>query len=186
MKYTQVVIRIAFKNRQVLQGFFRPKENISALYSFVRENISQENSADDMDFYLFQTPPKVILNNMKKNLFESNLCPATLIHFKNTSDTVPLLKRELTENIKTIEEANELVRVNVHEQTREIKHEGLDWMEREQNLVKNFIKPINSMTNQSTERFERSQASSQQQSNTGDNKNEVDKKLERFLKGSKK
>jgi hypothetical protein len=82
--------------------------------------------------------------------------------------------------------ANNTVRVNVHEQTRDIKHEGLDWMEREQNLVKNFIKPINSMANQSTERFERSQASSQQQSNTGDNKNDVDKKLERFLKGSKK
>jgi len=99
MKYTQVVIRIAFKNRQVLQGLFRPKENISALYNFVRENLSQENSVEDMDFYLFQTPPKVILSNMKKNLFESNLCPATLVHFKNTSDKDPILRKELTENI---------------------------------------------------------------------------------------
>ena len=185
MRYTQVVIRVAFKNRQVLQGFFRPKENISALYSFVRENLSQENSIEDTDFYLFQTPPKLILNNMKKNLFESNLCPATLIHFKNISDKNPILKKELVENLKTIEEANELVRVNVHEQMRDIKHEGLDWMEREQNLVKNILKPISSTSNQHVDRYERSQTS-QSNSNAVDNKSEVNKKLERFLKGSKK
>ena len=184
MKYTQVVIRIAFKNRQVLQGFFRPKEPILALYNFVKENLSVENSRDDLDFYLFQTPPKIILNNMKKNLFESQLCPATLIYFKNTSDQVPVFNQKLINNLISVDEANELVKINVHEKIREIKHEGLDWLEREQNLVKNIMKPISSVASQSIDRQERSQMP--QPSNSSNNSGDVNKKLERFLKGSKK
>ncbi len=82
MRYSKIVIRIAFKNRLVLQGFFRPKENISALYKFVKENLSEENGANDLDFYLFSTPPKQIHSNMKITLFESHLYPASLIYFK--------------------------------------------------------------------------------------------------------
>jgi hypothetical protein len=189
MKYSQVVIRIAFKNRQVLQGFFRPKETISALYTFVRDNISKDLPADDAkDFYLFQTPPKIVLNNMKKSLFESQLCPATLIH----CDRVLLLKRELYDNLTTLSHANELVRVNVHEQMRDIRHEGMDLLEREERakgkLLKSLIKaPNNNNLSESQSTYENRQRQEQTSQRSDHGKSsDVNKKLERFLKGSKK
>ena len=189
MKYTHVVIRIAFKNRLVLQGFFRPKEPVSALYTFVRESFAAENSPADLDFYLFSTPPKIVLSDMKKSLFEAHLCPATLVYFKNTSDQTPLLKKDLIENLTTLGEANELVRLNVHDQMRDIKHEGLDWLEKEQNLAMNIMKPMTSMMSNRQEAAKSTYRQDMSGSINSDNQgksSDVNKKLERFLKGSKK
>jgi tether containing UBX domain for GLUT4 len=53
MKYSKVAIRICFKNRQVLQGLFRPKELVSTLYKFVKQSFTtSNNSKDDLDFTL--------------------------------------------------------------------------------------------------------------------------------------
>jgi len=59
MKYAQVAIRICFKDRRVLQGFFRPKELVSTLYKFVEQSIvHEENTVEDLDFHLYTSPPK--------------------------------------------------------------------------------------------------------------------------------
>ncbi len=62
MRYAQVVVRVAgFRGTSlVLQGLFRPKESVAALYSFVRECLAADgsNTADDLDFQLFVTPPR--------------------------------------------------------------------------------------------------------------------------------
>lgn len=179
MRYSKVVIRIAFKNRLVLQGFFRPKESISALYKFVKENLSEENNTTDLDFYLFSTPPKQILNNMKANLFESHLCPASLIYFKNQSDNVPVFKKSLIENFKTIEQANELVNVNVHQGIREISHEGMDWLVKEQSVIQNVLKQGQGMASQHKET--RSVEYESQQRTGAQEIDPVKKKLEKFL-----
>jgi hypothetical protein len=176
MRYSKVVIRIAFKNRFVLQGFFRPKENISALYKFVKENLSEENNTTDLDFYLFSTPPKQILNNMKANLFESHLCPASLIYFKNQIDNVPVFKKSLIENFKSIEQANELVSINVHQGIREISHEGMDWLVKEQSVIQNVLKSGIS------QHKETRSVEYESQQRTGAQENDpVKKKLEKFL-----
>jgi hypothetical protein len=176
MRYSKVVIRIAFKNRFVLQGFFRPKENISALYKFVKENLSEENNTTDLDFYLFSTPPKQILNNMKANLFESHLCPASLIYFKNQIDNVPVFKKSLIENFKSIEQANELVSINVHQGIREISHEGMDWLVKEQSVIQNVLK-----SGISQQKETRSVEYESQQRTGAQENDPVKKKLEKFL-----
>lgn len=40
----------------------------------------------------------------------------------------------------SLDEANELVDVNVHQTMRQIDHEGLKWLEKEGSLVQNILK----------------------------------------------
>lgn len=182
MKYSQIVIRIAFKSRLVLQGFFRPKENLSSVYDFVRDMLSHEgNDQDDIDFYLFSSPPKQTLNQMKSTLFESKLCPASLIYFKNKSDRLPQFK-QFDKFYKTIREANELVYLNVHQTMRHIDHEGINWLQKEHSLVKNVLN--NSSKESANQYIDYEPTSSSRKDDRDDDP--VKKKLERFLKGSKK
>lgn len=184
MKYTQIVVRIAFANsRLVLQGLFRPKERVSALYDFVRQ-IIHSTDAQDSDFYLFSSPPKLILNQMKSTLFESKLCPASLIYFKNKSDRLPQFKDSI--QIKSLREANEIVFKEVHQKMRlEIEnHEGMNWLKQEQSVVRNiFNKATNKGDNSSGGSQYIDYESANKKSSSGDDP--VKKKLERFL-GSKK
>ncbi|CAB4030887.1 Tether containing UBX domain for GLUT4, partial [Paramuricea clavata] len=76
-QYERVAIRVYFPDRTVLQGFFSPKETVSAVTSFVNENLEQKNT----DFYLYTTPPRIILDKPNITLFEAKLFPAAIIHF---------------------------------------------------------------------------------------------------------
>lgn len=174
MKYSKIVIRVVFKNRIVLQGLFRPKEKLSELYKFVKESFAAENSDQELDFYLFSSPPKKILNEMKMTLFEADLCPAAIIYFKNKTDTVPILKKDI--NLKTLNEAEEIVQLHVHNAIRDIKHEGLDWIEKDQKMVQNILKTSGLMGTSSGGKI------TQQRENR--DQDPVKNKLERFLKGS--
>lgn len=176
MKYSKIVIRIVFKNRMVLQGLFRPKEKLSELYKFVRESFASENSDQELDFYLFSSPPKKILNEMKMTLFEADLCPAAIIYFNNKTDTVPIFRREI--DLKTLDEAEEIVHIHVHCTIRDIKHEGLDWIEKDQKMVQNILKTSGLVSGSSGPK------TSQQRENRNQNQDPVKNKLERFLKGS--
>jgi hypothetical protein len=199
MRYTQVVVRVVFKNRQTLQGLFRPKEPLSALYAFVQENLLNgggENSSEDLDFYLFTTPPKIVLANTgKRNLFEAQLCPAALVYFKNKSDEMPRFVSSLTADMKTIEEADEIVREDVHSKIRSeaaTAHEGMDWLKKEQMLAANLLKNsgLSALSKPTTSRTAGGGGSNDDDDSgprgSREPATDVTKKLERFLKGSKK
>jgi tether containing UBX domain for GLUT4 len=196
MRYTQVVIRVVFPNRQTLQGLFRPKESVSALYAFVRESLAAStdgaNSPEDLDFYLFTTLPKIVLScEAKKTLFEAQLCPAALIYFKNKSEQMPKFRDELLSEIKTPEEADEIVRQDVHGKIRDVeRYEGMNLLHKEQVLTANLLKNsglVSSHTNNpTTSRAAASSDDSSQRQRDREPVSDVNKKLERFLKGSKK
>ncbi|XP_048466664.1 tether containing UBX domain for GLUT4 isoform X4 [Rhincodon typus] len=76
-RYPKVVLRVQFPDRYVLQGFFRPFETVGALIEFVKMHLIDPA----ISFYLFKTPPKVLLDQPAATLFEANLFPAALVHF---------------------------------------------------------------------------------------------------------
>jgi tether containing UBX domain for GLUT4 len=184
MKYSKVAIRICFKNRQVLQGLFRPKELVSTLYKFVKQSFTTSNNTkDDLDFYLYTTPPKTEINDMKKTLFEAKLCPATVVYFKNKSDRVPTFDSNIP-NVAFLK-AEEMVYENVHQAIREIHHEGMNWLQNEQTIVQNIMKSTNINNQQPTvTRSVSSQLTGSNPNRESLNK-EANKKLEFFLKGKK-
>ncbi|XP_038634242.1 tether containing UBX domain for GLUT4 [Scyliorhinus canicula] len=76
-RYPKVVLRVQFPDRYVLQGFFRPLETVETLIEFVKMHLIDP----EISFYLFKTPPKVLLDDPTATLFEANLFPAALVHF---------------------------------------------------------------------------------------------------------
>lgn len=180
MRYSKVAIRICFKNRQTLQGLFRPKELVAALYKFVQESFTSDNSKEDLDFYLYTSPPKIVVNEMKKTLFDSKLCPASFVYFKNKSDRVPKFKTDL--KMVTLDQAEELVNKEVHQQIRQIEHEGLNWLHREQQIVQNIMSSTSFSQPQPSSSRPQSRMATPSVSNVDQEKN---KKLQFFLTGSK-
>ncbi|PVD37642.1 hypothetical protein C0Q70_00239 [Pomacea canaliculata] len=75
--YHSVVLRVQFTDGLVLQGCFRPRETVFALYKFVKENLEDPNH----EFYLYTSPPKRILSDMALSLVEADLAPATVVYF---------------------------------------------------------------------------------------------------------
>ncbi|XP_040386311.1 tether containing UBX domain for GLUT4 isoform X2 [Cygnus olor] len=90
-RYPKVVLRVHFPDRHVLQGFFRPSETVGILRDFVRSHLADA----DLPFYLFITPPRVILNNESLTLFEARLFPAAVIHFGSEERRDCYLKSDL-------------------------------------------------------------------------------------------
>jgi hypothetical protein len=123
MRYPYVAIRVCFKNRTFLQGIFRPKELMSSLYKFVEDSIrNSRNSEQDLDFYLYTTPPKQVLKDKKKNLFEYQLWPAAQVYFRNQSDSVPAFNPDI--KFVSVDEAQALVNTNIHQKIRNVNTEG--------------------------------------------------------------
>lgn len=180
MKYEKVVIRIKFQNKFILQGLFRPKEQVQELYKFVESCI--ESSEETSGFYLYVTPPKVILNDKKQNLFDANLCPASIIHFGNKNGIMPEFKNTVKRGM--IGEADEVARSNVHQRIRNINNEGIEWLQKEEELKKNLLnKAASSLTTPRINDTQRTSTNSGQTTNVDDL---TRKKFEKFLKGSKK
>ncbi|XP_065160662.1 tether containing UBX domain for GLUT4 isoform X2 [Atheta coriaria] len=75
-QYKKAVIRIKFPDRFVLQGVFKPSETVRDVEEFVREYVADKS----LQFYLFTTPPKTILEN-SMNLLEAECVPGALLHF---------------------------------------------------------------------------------------------------------
>lgn len=136
MRYPYVAIRVCFKDRSFLQGFFRPKELMTALYKFVEDSIKPSGSSEK-DFYLYTTPPKQVLKDKKKNLFEHQLWPAAQVYFKNESDTVPSFSPDI--KFVSMDEAQDMVHTNIHQKVRDVNTEGMDFLQREQAAVGKII-----------------------------------------------
>uniref|UniRef100_A0A2K5ZAD2 ASPSCR1 tether for SLC2A4, UBX domain containing n=1 Tax=Mandrillus leucophaeus TaxID=9568 RepID=A0A2K5ZAD2_MANLE len=105
-RYPKVALRVLFPDRYVLQGFFRPSETVGDLRDFVRSHLGNP----ELSFYLCKffllspllpprgwgpqcflthrcllssviTPPKTVLDDHTRTLFQANLFPAALVHF---------------------------------------------------------------------------------------------------------
>ncbi len=86
----------------------------------------------------------------------------------------------------TIQSANELVFVNVHQTMRDVdSHEGINWLQTEHAMVKNiFNKATNSESASNQQQYTDYESTSSRKSQQ-DSSDPVKKKLERFLMGSK-
>ncbi|XP_058793588.1 tether containing UBX domain for GLUT4 isoform X2 [Phymastichus coffea] len=91
-KYQETIIRIQFPNQLILQGRFRPLENIQAVKDFVRKYLENPES----DFTLYTAPPRCNLSP-KKNLIDQDLVPSAIIHYSGSSDLRLDIKSKLTD-----------------------------------------------------------------------------------------
>lgn len=95
--YPVVLIRIYFPDRYVLQGTFLAEERVADVSQFVR-GFLRDNT---MDFNLYTSPPKQILDQ-SKTLIEANLVPASVVHFGGAvKPGVPLLRDDILGMVST-------------------------------------------------------------------------------------
>lgn len=76
-QYPKIIVRIIFPNRKILQGFFRPAEKVEVLYEFVAQFLTLPKPR----FFLYTTPPKVVLKDKNAILYDYNLSPASKVYF---------------------------------------------------------------------------------------------------------
>ncbi|CRK90410.1 CLUMA_CG004151, isoform A [Clunio marinus] len=95
--YKSCAIRIQFPNRYVIQSKFSTVETVGVVMEFVKQFLIDS----EMEFYLFTTPPKTILD-MNTTLIESNCVPSALLHFGcDPTLTNDFLKPDLYEKLST-------------------------------------------------------------------------------------
>lgn len=94
--YKNCAIRIQLPNRHVIQTKFSTVETIGAVMDFVKEFLINP----DMNFYLFLTPPKTILDK-DLTLVESKCVPSALLHFGTEENFTELLKPEYYEKLSS-------------------------------------------------------------------------------------
>uniref|UniRef100_A0A182W5N1 UBX domain-containing protein n=1 Tax=Anopheles minimus TaxID=112268 RepID=A0A182W5N1_9DIPT len=75
-RYRQAVIRVQFPDRHILQGVFKVHEKVEHVMEFVRGYLADSNQS----FYLYTTPPKVILQPTV-SLLDAGCFPQVLLHF---------------------------------------------------------------------------------------------------------
>uniref|UniRef100_A0A8C9IBB8 UBX domain-containing protein n=2 Tax=Piliocolobus tephrosceles TaxID=591936 RepID=A0A8C9IBB8_9PRIM len=104
-RYPKVALRVLFPDRYVLQGFFRPSETVGDLRDFVRSHLGNP----ELSFYLFITPPKTVLDDHTRTLFQANLFPAALVHFGAKEPAGVYLEPGLLEHAISLSAADMLV-----------------------------------------------------------------------------
>ncbi|XP_052900762.1 tether containing UBX domain for GLUT4 [Anopheles moucheti] len=75
-RYRQAVIRVQFPDRHILQGVFQVYETVGHVMEFVRRYLADSNEP----FYLYTTPPKVVLQSTVP-LLDAGCFPQVLLHF---------------------------------------------------------------------------------------------------------
>ncbi|CDW74691.1 tether containing ubx domain for glut4 [Stylonychia lemnae] len=75
--YTTALVRIRFPDDYVIQGTFGALENIQVLYDFVQEHLYVQGR----EFYLYETPPKKIMTEMKQTLKQVRMVPSGMLYF---------------------------------------------------------------------------------------------------------
>uniref|UniRef100_A0A4W5JSH4 UBX domain-containing protein n=1 Tax=Hucho hucho TaxID=62062 RepID=A0A4W5JSH4_9TELE len=111
--FVQVVLRVQFPDRRVLQGFFRPLETVAALRHFVKSHLQDPQ----LPFYLFIAPPKTILEDPTATLFQAGLFPAALVYFGSDVKTESYLERHLLDSSVSALQADEAIAGSVYSLT---------------------------------------------------------------------
>jgi len=71
------LVRVRFPDDYVIQGTFGALEKVECVYQFVKEHLYLK----ERDFYLYKTPPKTIITDMKTSLKQSRMVPSETIYF---------------------------------------------------------------------------------------------------------
>ncbi|XP_050068990.1 tether containing UBX domain for GLUT4 [Anopheles maculipalpis] len=79
----QAVIRVQFPDRHVLQGVFQVHETVGHVVQFVRGYLADSKQS----FYLYTTPPKVVLQQPNISLIDADCFPQVLLHFSLDAST---------------------------------------------------------------------------------------------------
>lgn len=117
MVYEQIAIRLVVNSRYILQGLFRPEEPASRLVDFARTNLICRYIGEK-DFYLYTSPPRVLISDLRKPLSSYDLSPAAYVYLGHR--TISPLDVQLPSNIpiRTIDEANQLATQYVFSRSR--------------------------------------------------------------------
>jgi tether containing UBX domain for GLUT4 len=95
-QYKQAILRVQLPERFVLQGTFLPEEKVEDVKRFVRSHLKDPT----LDFHLFCTPPKRVLDPAS-DLIEAGCVPQALVHFGTDVSESRYLKEELYEKVST-------------------------------------------------------------------------------------
>ena len=103
--YQHIAIRLVLNSNLILQGLFYPTEPLSNLLEFARTNLLCQQS----DFYLYTSPPRLVLSDLNKSLSAYDLAPASYVYLGHR--TVSPLVIQLVSNVpvETIDKASEIV-----------------------------------------------------------------------------
>ncbi|VDD79843.1 unnamed protein product [Mesocestoides corti] len=134
-RYPRCIIKFIWSDDVVLQACFKPLENVSALYEFIRDRLA-DTSVDFqlcmfpthlgflsfLEFYrklvfflltTVTTPPRVNLSNMSHSLIEAQLFPMAIVHMTTRNGSPKardILRPDVLEaiNTKSAAQANEI------------------------------------------------------------------------------
>uniref|UniRef100_A0A182KD94 UBX domain-containing protein n=1 Tax=Anopheles christyi TaxID=43041 RepID=A0A182KD94_9DIPT len=83
-RYRQAVIRVQFPDRHILQGVFQVYDTVGHVVEFVRGYLADSKQS----FYLYTTPPKVVLQPTV-SLLDAGCFPQVLLHFSTEQTSTP-------------------------------------------------------------------------------------------------
>ncbi|CAF3737764.1 unnamed protein product [Rotaria sp. Silwood1] len=120
--YQYIAIRLVINSNNILQGLFYPEESLSNLFEFARTNLIS-SQIEKSDFYLYTSPPRIILSDLKKSLSSYDLAPASYVYIGHR--TISPLVIQLSSNILigNINEANQIVKKYVFNHSTTINEE---------------------------------------------------------------
>lgn len=106
--YKHIAIRLVLNSNIILQGLFYPNEPLSNLMDFVRTNLVCPQIGQ-AGFYLYTSPPRLVLSDLNKSLAAYDLAPASYVYLGHR--TVSSLVVQLAPNIPidSMNKASELV-----------------------------------------------------------------------------
>lgn len=115
--YKNIAIRLVVNSNTILQALFYPNEPLSNLMDFVRTNLVCPQIGQS-DFYLYTSPPRVVLSDLKKSLANYDLAPASYVYLGHR--TVSPLVVQLASNIslETMDQAGDIVTQYVFNRSR--------------------------------------------------------------------
>ena len=94
-RFTRVTVRLRLPDRFMLQGVFTPDATVGDLRAFLRAAL---RAPDAVRFHLFVAPPKAVLADPRRTLWQEGLVPAALVHVgidDGPGDTPMLLREDL-------------------------------------------------------------------------------------------
>jgi hypothetical protein len=120
--YKHIAIRLVVNSNIILQGLFYPQESISNLIEFARTNLVSPQ-IQQSDFYLYTSPPRVVLSDLNKSLSAYDLAPASYVYLGHRTISPLVIQLASSIPIETIENASEIVTRYVFNRTRSTNEE---------------------------------------------------------------
>jgi hypothetical protein len=120
--YKHIAIRLVVNSNIILQGLFYPQEPLSNLIQFARTNLVSPQ-IEQSDFYLYTSPPRVVLSDLKKPLSAYDLAPASYVYLGHRTISPLIIQLSPNIPIETIDNASEIVTRHVFNRTRSMNEE---------------------------------------------------------------